>query len=336
MTPLNFFKDLRLTMSPLGRVLNDVFIYPTHHSISYITNLSSTLDHNDPGYFVEVDADEASKLYTHLRRYKLRSKLAIRLLDDEEWSIWSTWGDHANRPKANTERGENEDDVEDAPPSDDIGCLDPRAPLMGRRVVLSSFSSPPDSSTQQPLSAYHIRRTLLGVAEGQREILTETALPLESNMDYMNGIDFRKGCYVGQELTIRTRHTGVVRKRILPVRLYPADETSRPPSRLEHDDTVLHTGQIEMPTPGTNVVRMDGGDGRKRNVGRWLDGVGNIGFALCRLDPMKKMMIQPDDDQSWAADGEFGAEWVRDGETYLGGKVKMRAFWPDWFPDIGG
>ena len=48
--------------------------------------------------------------------------------------------------------------------------------------------------------------------EGQIEIPKETALPLESNIDIMGGIDFRKGCYVGQELTIRTHHTGVVRE----------------------------------------------------------------------------------------------------------------------------
>ncbi|RMZ76913.1 hypothetical protein DV738_g4709, partial [Chaetothyriales sp. CBS 135597] len=57
------------------------------------------------------------------------------------------------------------------------------------------------------------------VTEGQREIISGQALPQESNLDFLGGIDFYKGCYLGQELTIRTHHTGVVRKRILPCQL---------------------------------------------------------------------------------------------------------------------
>lgn len=67
---------------------------------------------------------------------------------------------------------------------------------------------------------------LLGVPEGSTEIASGSALPLESCMDYMGGIDFRKGCYVGQELTVRTYHTGQTRKRIMPIRLLPPDEAA--------------------------------------------------------------------------------------------------------------
>ena len=62
-------------------------------------------------------------------------------------------------------------------------------------------------------------RYKLGVCEGSEEIPTAKATPLEFNLEYMHGVSFHKGCYLGQELTARTHHTGVIRKRIMPVKL---------------------------------------------------------------------------------------------------------------------
>lgn len=75
------------------------------------------------------------------------------------------------------------------------------------------------------LREYTRRRMLLGVPEGDAEIVPGHALPLESDMDVHGGVDFRKGCYLGQELTVRTYHTGATRKRLLPLRLYPVGES---------------------------------------------------------------------------------------------------------------
>lgn len=89
---------------------------------------------------------------------------------------------------------------------------------------------------------YLVHRIKHGVPEGVEEIIPMQAFPMESNLDFMgasescclplyfslNGsqVDFRKGCYVGQELTVRTYHTGLVRKRTIPIQLYPANERS--------------------------------------------------------------------------------------------------------------
>ena len=156
---------------------------------------------------------------------------------------------------------------------------------------------------------------LHGVAEGQSEIVRETALPLESNLDYMGGIDFRKGCYVGQELTIRTRHTGVVRKRILPVMLFDLRRGEVPRSLEYHGQREL-AGLVRE---GTADVK---GEGRGRKVGKWLGGMGDLGLALWRLE---------------AGGGEAGGlrlDGYGDGEGE-DGSIGVRAFVPEWLKEKG-
>ena len=90
-----------------------------------------------------------------------------------------------------------------------------------------------------PSEEYTLHRILLGIPEGARDIVPMQAFPMESNLDVMGAckcfhsfviisqkmciVDFRKGCYVGQELTVRTYHTGVIRKRIFPVELISSE-----------------------------------------------------------------------------------------------------------------
>jgi len=158
------------------------------------------------------------------------------------------------------------------------------------------------------------------VPEGQSEIAHGTALPLECNMDYMGGIDFRKGCYVGQELTIRTRHTGVVRKRVLPVRLYTVGEEVGE-AGLVYDER----WKGGLPGSGANIVRV-GAEGKAagRSAGRWAAGVGNVGLALCRLEVMVGEGVA----------GEFKV--VGEDGDEEGGEVRVKAFVPSWHLNRGG
>ena len=73
----------------------------------------------------------------------------------------------------------------------------------------------PASTNEEAL--YRSTRYYLGLPEGATEFKTGDGLPLESNADLCNGVSFSKGCYVGQELTARSRFVGVVRKRLTPV-----------------------------------------------------------------------------------------------------------------------
>jgi folate-binding protein YgfZ len=281
-----------------GRVLWDAFVYPT-------------LDSDGRQYLVEVDASEVKGLMAHFKRHKLRSKIQIKDLSQAS-TIWASWG--YDEPEATRSSS-----VE---PS--IGkCLrlpDPRLKgFLTRTLVLDYEVSGSSDSNQLPpegftapetsLSSYQIHRYLHGVPEGPQEIIPQTALPLESNIDHLNGIDFRKGCYLGQELTIRTQHTGVVRKRILPVQLYT--ESSVP-------DTLQYLPDIPLVLPPSGAdIKAEGG---KRPAGKWLGGVGNIGLALCRLENMTDMRVS-------AEGGTY-----QDGMEFRVGSdgLKVKAFVPMW------
>ena len=203
-------------------------------------------------------------LLKHLKRHKLRSKLRLRALEEGELNIWSLWKED-ERWTAHT-KAEQDGGV--------ITLTDCRAPGMGQRVLLAevdAVASVLGNVEEAPLSAYTIRRYLRGVAEGQDEIHREEALPMNVNLDIMGGIDFKKGCYTGQELTIRTHHTGVVRRRILPVALYNLG--GELPNSLEYDATTI------LPTLESEAeIRRD--DKRKRGTGKLISSIGNIGLAM--------------------------------------------------------
>ncbi len=59
----------------------------------------------------------------------------------------------------------------------------------------------------------------LGLPEGSEEVRSGEGLPLEANADLCNGVSFSKGCYIGQELTARSRFVGVIRRRLAPITL---------------------------------------------------------------------------------------------------------------------
>ncbi|XP_077611998.1 iron-sulfur cluster assembly factor IBA57, mitochondrial [Crocuta crocuta] len=113
------------------------------------------------------------------------------------------------------------------------------------------------------LRDYHRHRYQQGVPEGVQDLPPGAALPLESNLALMNGVSFTKGCYIGQELTARTHHMGVIRKRLFPVLL------SRP----------VPEGGI---TPGAPVLTESG-----QAAGKYRAGQGDVGLALLRTEKIK-------------------------------------------------
>jgi folate-binding protein YgfZ len=153
------------------------------------------------GFFLDCPRALAPALVTKLNFYKLRAKITVEDLSERlgVMAIWDGGG--------TTEYG--------------LCYPDPRLPALGLRVIV-----PPDIAAQTAAdlgatlvedSAYEAHRLALGVPRGGLDFAYGDAFPHETDMDQLGGIDFAKGCYVGQEVVSRTEHRGTARTRVVPV-----------------------------------------------------------------------------------------------------------------------
>lgn len=266
---------------------------------------------------IEVDKERANVLLKHLKKHKLGRKLYFRVLDQEEGPVYAIWTEEPNldpfailKPTLEPLRSWKLDQR----PNMGARCI------LRRRAEMSQIFGPPNASFDD----YTVHRMINGVAEGPAEIIPGTALPHESNMDLLGGIDFRKGCYLGQELTIRTHHTGVIRKRIVPVQLYRAGSPTPAPSE---GPKYMPTANLTLPQPGSDISNASARKGR--SAGKWLGGVGNIGLALCRLELMTDIRLT---DETALYDPEQEFKVIGDGlqEDSQSTELRVKAFVPRW------
>lgn len=180
--------------------------------------------------YLDVEAPRAEAFAKKLSLYKLRSKVSVTLRPD--LAVWAVL-DGA------------------AVPEGGICYSDPRLPVLGRRLYVSRDCGLPDGD----FLAWDRLRLESGVPDGSRDLEVEKALLLENGFDELGGVDFNKGCYMGQELTARTKYRGLVRKRLLPVRF---------------DGPVL--------APGTPLLA---GEAEAGEIRSGLDG---LALAMVRLD----------------------------------------------------
>ncbi|KIX08277.1 uncharacterized protein Z518_02933 [Rhinocladiella mackenziei CBS 650.93] len=295
-------------LSAHGRILNDVFIYPP-------------AERDGEEWFIEVDSVSAGDLISHFRKHKLRAQIDIEKLAPEKTGVYYRWPSDA------------ESDLKSSTTGIHSGGQDPR-PGMGMRWLDIAFSEPEiiqrledRGGKTATLQDYAIHRMLNGVAEGQSELIAKSALPQESNIDLFGGIDFHKGCYVGQELTIRTHHTGVVRKRILPCQLYNKDN---PLSAGQSEPAYKPNANLPLPPAESNISKLNA-RGRGRSSGKWLGGVGNIGLALCRLEMMTDIQLTADR-TNYDPNEEYKVTWEVEGEE-VKREVMLKPFVPQWLRD---
>ena len=166
-------------LSPQGRILFDMFIY---HS-----------DKNE--VLVEVDTDQAGELRKKLMLYRLRRPITIER-EDEMGVV--AWFDETARLQ------------------DKIAFKDKRHKDMGYRAIMPLAEI--DALPLGNVDEYNWRRISLALPEGAQDLEPNRALMLEAGLDELKAVDFQKGCYIGQEVTARTRYRGLVKKRLTPMR----------------------------------------------------------------------------------------------------------------------
>ncbi len=199
-----------------------------------------------------LDTERARRddLRKRLSLYRLRSKVTIEPADDlAVAAYWPTAALDAlglpAEPGATIAR------------TGGVALVDPRLLALGARAVVpaDALDRALEGFARAPLDDYDRHRLTLGIPDGSRDLVAEKSLLLENGFDELNGVDWQKGCYVGQELTARTKYRGLVKKRLLPVAI-----------------------DGPLPAPGTIVTLGE------REAGEMRSATEGVGLALLRLE----------------------------------------------------
>ncbi len=168
-------------LNPQGKVLFDFFVVAANG-----------------GYLLDVVKDKSGELTKRLSFYRLRAEVDI--VDEPSLAISAAWGGEPH------------------PCKDAVVYPDPRLPELGFRLILRADTSAAELGCSLASEAdYDTNRIRLGVPEGGLDYGFGEAFPHEALFDQLNGVDFAKGCYVGQEVVSRMEHRGTARRRIVPI-----------------------------------------------------------------------------------------------------------------------
>ena len=194
----------------------------------------------EEGCLIDVAAERREALVRRLSIYRLRAKVDFTPLAEAVVALWPA----------------------DAGPARPGWMADPRLAELGWR---GHDLAPPPGAEVVDEAAYHAHRLAQGVPDPDRDCPTETTYPIEANFDLLGGIDFRKGCFVGQETTSRMKRRGAIKNRMLPI-----------------------TFEGEPPALGAEVLAGD------RRAGEVLTGQDGHAMALLRLDRIEGPSLSVD------------------------------------------
>jgi folate-binding protein YgfZ len=206
-------------------------------------------------FLVEAEAARIEDLKKKLSMYKLRSKVTIAVAAN--MAVFALMGEGA---AAAFDLGDEAGTATEF--AGGSVFVDPRLAEMGLRALLPEDGGPRVLEANEfkpaPFEAWDMARILLGLPDGSRDLEVDKALLLENGFEELNGVDFNKGCYMGQELTARTKYRGLVKKRLMPV------EVNGP---VPAPGAILHLGEAE--------------------AGEMRSSCGKLGLALVRLEQFR-------------------------------------------------
>jgi len=176
-------------LTPQGKIIADFFVAEAPAA-------------DGGGFFLDVPRALGATLFDKLNLYKLRAKVLIEDLA-EILGVLAVW---------------------DGTPVAKYGLsyADPRLPALGVRLMIPPHRAA-DAAGEIGASLvaaddYEAHRIALGVPRGGIDFAYGDAFPHEADMDQLGGVDFAKGCYVGQEVVSRIEHRGIARTRAVPIR----------------------------------------------------------------------------------------------------------------------
>jgi folate-binding protein YgfZ len=217
-------------LTPQGKFIADFFIFA-----------------EDARLLLDAERALVPDLVARLSRYRLRARVTLRDAS-AEFAVRAGW--------------------DGAPPPAGITAPDPRLPEAGwRSLAPAAAANEAHGDNTEPedgagAAAWDLHRLRLGLPDGTRDLEPGKSILLEAGFDELGGVSWSKGCYMGQELTARTRYRGLIKRRLLPVAVEGA-----------------------LPPPGTPVLR-DGAEAGTMRSGR--DGTG---LALLRIDALEGALL---------------------------------------------
>ena len=219
-----------------GLVSNDVALAVPGHAVwaALLTPQGKYL----ADFFIFADTDrllldceraQAPMLVQKLSRFRLRAKVAVA---ETGLCVAAAW-----------------DGVPELA-ADAIAAPDPRLAAAGWRIL---SEAPMQSEADE--ADYDGHRLLLGLPDGTRDCEPDRTVLLEAGFDELDGISWTKGCYLGQELTARTRYRGLLKRRLVPV----TSEDALPPpgTALMHEGREIGTMRSSRETLGLAVLRLE-------------------------------------------------------------------------------